>query len=235
MSLSVEGLRFAYPRGEELFGGLTHTFTEGSMCALTGPSGRGKSTLLYVLGLLLRPGAGSVLLRGVDVSHTSDAERSAARAHNLGFVFQDAALDQARPIIDSVVEPALYAGWDRKTARTRALELLTDVGVADRAHHRPTQISGGQAQRVAVARALINDPSVILADEPTGNLDSKTGEEVINLLKQLQDDLNITIITATHDVKMLNISDRIAWIRDGKLDRLEERANVQIDTGSIGE
>jgi putative ABC transport system ATP-binding protein len=136
--------------------------------------------------------------------------------------------------LENVTLPMILKNTPKDEAIEKATKILTQVGLGHRIDHLPMQLSGGQMQRVAIARALANSPAIILADEPTGNLDSKTGEEVINLLKQLQDDLNITIITATHDVKMLNISDRIAWIRDGKLDRLEERANVKIDTGSMG-
>ena len=181
--LSVEDLSFAYRRGaEELFGGLSHEFTPGAVTAVTGPSGRGKSTLLYVLGLMLTPTRGQVLLDGQAVSSAPDAVRARVRAHRIGFVFQDSALDPTRTVLDSVVEPALYAGWGLGRARHRGRELLEQMGVGARADHRPGEISGGQAQRVAVCRALVTDPLVILADEPTGNLDRDNAAGVLAAL-----------------------------------------------------
>ena len=181
--LAVRDLSFAYSRGaEELFGGLTHEFTPGAVTAVTGPSGRGKSTLLYVLGLMLTPTRGQVVLDGDDVSSAADALRARIRAHQIGFVFQDAALDPTRTVLDSVLEPALYAGWSLGRARHRGRDLLDQMGVGARADHRPGEISGGQAQRVAVCRALVTDPAVILADEPTGNLDRDNAAQVLAAL-----------------------------------------------------
>lgn len=197
--LSVEGLSFAYRKGgEELFGGLHHTFTPGTVTAVTGPSGRGKSTLLYLLGLMLRPTRGTVRLDGGALSTLPDADRAWARATTFGFVFQDAVLDPARPILDSVMEPALYAGWPRPRARVRALDLMERIGVSFRAGHRPGEISGGQAQRVAVARALVNDPAVILADEPTGNLDRENATAVLDILRASAADQR-SVVIVTHD------------------------------------
>jgi putative ABC transport system ATP-binding protein len=127
----------------------------------------------------------------------------------------------------------IFAGMGRDEYMDKGLELLRLVGLADRYRHKPSELSGGQQQRVAVARALANDPSIILADEPTGNLDLSTGEEIISLLKQLSTDRQVTIISATHDIKMLNVSDRVVWIRDGQLDRVEERAKLKISVGEI--
>lgn len=197
--LAVRDLTFAYRRGgEELFGGLTREFRTGAVTALTGPSGRGKSTLLYVLGLLLRPRAGQVLIAGGDASSLPDDERSVLRARQIGFVFQDAALDASRPILDAVTEPALYAGRRIRDVTPRALELLEDFGLAHRAYHRPGQISGGQAQRVALCRALIADPQIILADEPTGNLDADNSEMVLDALESASGH-GRTVLIATHD------------------------------------
>lgn len=197
--LTVNDLRFSYRRGgEELFGGLTREFPSGAITALTGASGRGKSTLLYVLGLLLRPSAGKVRIAGVEVSALSDDERSQVRATRIGFVFQDAALDPSRVILDAVVEPALYAGRKISEARPRALELLEEFGLGHRAHHRPAQISGGQAQRVALCRALVSDPRIILADEPTGNLDAENSEAVLDALEGVSRQ-GRTVLIATHD------------------------------------
>lgn len=207
--LAVRDLAFAYRRGgEELFGGLTHAFTPGAVTAVTGPSGRGKSTLLYVLGLMLRPRRGAVLLDGARLDDRSDVERSAVRAARLGFVFQDAVLDPARTVLDSVVEPALYAGRRADEARPRARALLDELGVAARADHRPGEISGGQAQRVAVARALLLDPLVILADEPTGNLDHDNATTVLEALGRAAA-AGRTVVIATHDPFVLARADEV--------------------------
>ena len=206
--LAVTDLAFAYHRGgEELFGGLTHAFTPGRVTAVTGPSGRGKSTLLYVLGLMLTPTRGQVHLDGAAVSHARDAHRSRIRAARIGFVFQDAALDPARPILDSVVEPALHAGWTVRAARERGRDLLDRMGVAARVDHRPGEISGGQAQRVAVCRALMTDPPVVLADEPTGNLDRDNALGVLAALTH--GDSARTVVIATHDPFVLEHADEV--------------------------
>jgi len=205
--LEVRAVTFAYRRGgEELFGGLSWSFAGGALTAVTGPSGRGKSTLLYLLGLMLRPTGGQVLLQGERVDALPDARRAAVRAHRVGFVFQDAALDPARRIVDSVVEPALYAGCRRGEVVGRARELLDQLGVGQRADHRPGEISGGQAQRVAVARALVNTPVVILADEPTGNLDPGNAAVVLGALRDAAR-AGAAVIIATHDADVLGACD----------------------------
>ncbi|RRD45663.1 ABC transporter ATP-binding protein [Tessaracoccus sp. OH4464_COT-324] len=206
--LAVEGLRFAYRKGgSELFGGLNHQFRAGGVTALTGPSGRGKSTLLYLLGLLLTPAAGVVRLGGDDVSRLPDRHRSRIRAREIGFVFQDSELDPTRPVIDSVLEPSVYAGSNPAEARDRGYELLERFGLGERSDHRPGQISGGQAQRVAICRALINNPAILLADEPTGNLDPATGERVLAALAEVAE--KHTVIIATHDPAVVAAADEV--------------------------
>ena len=168
--LGVRDVRFAYRKGaEELFGGLTHDFAPGRVTALTGASGRGKSTLLYLVGLLLTPTGGQVLLDGEPVSEASDAVRAAVRARRVGFVFQDSELDPSRRVIDSVLEPALYAGHLREDKLQRARALLEQFGLGHRADHRPGQVSGGQAQRLAVCRALLLEPDIVRADRELGS------------------------------------------------------------------
>lgn len=197
--LAVEALRYRYRKSSEiLYGGLSHEFTPGAMTALTGPSGAGKSTLLYLLGLLLHPQHGRVLLDGTDLTNLPDARRSVIRAQEIGFVFQDAALDTTRSVLDNVTEGALYARIPRQEARRRALELLDRFGVELRANYLPGQISGGQAQRVALCRALLNRPRVLLADEPTGNLDTAATEVVLGAFRELADS-GVTVLVATHD------------------------------------
>lgn len=207
--LAVRDLRFRYRAGgDELFDGLTHTFTPGAVTVLTGPSGRGKSTLLYVLGLMLTPSSGSVRLGAVDASGLSDAARSALRATQIGFVFRDSELDPARTIVDSVIEPGLYASLDVRALRPRARELLERFGLGHRADHRPGQISGGQAQRVAVCRALVNTPRILLADEPTGNLDPENATRVIDALADAATQ-GRTVLIASHDPSVVARADEV--------------------------
>ncbi|MEI6518763.1 MAG: ABC transporter ATP-binding protein [bacterium] len=215
--------------------GVSLDIYEGEYLSIMGPSGSGKSTFFNMIGALDIPTSGNIEFMGEDLFSLPEARQAWIRCNTIGYIFQSYNLIMVMTALENVALPMILKNTPKDEANEKATKILTQVGLGHRIDHLPMQLSGGQMQRVAIARALANSPAIILADEPTGNLDSKTGEEVINLLKQLQDDLNITIITATHDVKMLNISDRIAWIRDGKLDRLEERANVQIDTGSMGE
>lgn len=196
---SVEGLRFRYlSSAPELFDGLTYGFTPGAVTGLTGPSGRGKSTLLYVLGLLLKPSGGAVLCGAEDVAALPDSQRSHLRAREIGFVFQDAQLDPSRPVEDSVAEPGLYAGMSLGECRPRALELLDQFGLGAEAGKLPSQISGGQAQRVAICRALFASPGLVLADEPTGNLDRGNAALVLEALCMAAQQ-GTTVVIATHD------------------------------------
>lgn len=209
MSLHFEDIEYRYRRGSEgLFCGLNYEFLRGTVTALTGPSGRGKTTLLYIAGLLIRPTGGQVRLGDEVISNRSDSQRARLRARRFGFVFQDASLDPARPIRDSVVEPALYAGHDRRKALQRAEVLLRRFGVDHRFDHRPGEISGGQAQRVAVCRALMNSPDVILADEPTGNLDRENGQLVLQALRDEALQGRIVLI-ATHDQSVAETADHV--------------------------
>nr|WP_157322419.1 ABC transporter ATP-binding protein [Nesterenkonia alkaliphila] len=210
--MSVENLTFRYRRGgEELFDDLSYAFEPGRVTAVTGASGRGKSTLLYVLGLMLTPLRGTVTLQGNNVSAAADAERSRIRAESIGFVFQDSALDPTRTILDSVTEPALYAGWSRSRAQEQGRVLLERMGVGNRADHMPGEISGGQAQRVAVCRSLVTDPAVVLADEPTGNLDQANAEGVLTALSEAAGAgaLARTVVIATHDPFVIEFADEV--------------------------
>lgn len=197
--IEVSGLTFGYARrAEPIIDGLTHRFAVGAMTAVTGVSGRGKSTLLYLLGLMLTPWSGTVTIDGAPVSGLSDGARSALRARRTGFVFQDAVLDPSRSVLDNVLEGALYAGLGAQASRRDAGDLLATAGVEGRHAHLPGQISGGQAQRVALCRALIKNPSIILADEPTGNLDPASAHAVWAMLRARADD-GVTVIVASHD------------------------------------
>lgn len=211
--LGVRDVRFAYRKGaEELFGGLTHDFAPGRVTALTGASGRGKSTLLYLVGLLLTPTGGQVLLDGEPVSEASDAVRAAVRARRVGFVFQDSELDPSRRVIDSVLEPALYAGHLREDKLQRACTLLEQFGLGHRADHRPGQVSGGQAQRLAVCRALLLEPDIVLADEPTGNLDRDNAALVLGALVDVARGQGATVVIATHDPFVIAQADEVVQL-----------------------
>lgn len=199
--LAARDVVFGYVPGATVLDGWSATFEAGTMTALTGPSGRGKSTLLYLLGLMLQPRSGSVEVDGIPATGQGDAVRARLRADGFGFVFQDAALDQTRTVLDNVTEAVLYRGTPRNQARARALELLDRFGVDVPPARRPGQVSGGQAQRIALCRALLTDPAVLLADEPTGNLDPATAELVVGALRDhARSGAAVVIVTHSPDV-----------------------------------
>lgn len=181
--LEARDLTFGYRRGEPVIDGLELNLHLSELLAVRGPSGCGKSTLLYLLGLMLRPTRGAVLIHGRRLDDARDADRAHARAHQFGFVFQDAVLDPTRSVLDNVLESTLYRRAPRAGATARARELLDRLGVAARAGRRPGQLSGGQAQRIALCRALLGNPEILLADEPTGNLDPASAAVVIDTLR----------------------------------------------------
>ncbi len=190
---------------------------EGQFLAIMGPSGSGKSTLLYLLGGLDRPSSGKVWLRDADITILNDDALSRLRRESLGFVFQFFNLIPVLTARENVAMPLILDGVVRTEALKRADESLSRVGLADRATHRPSELSGGQQQRVALARALIAKPAVILADEPTGNLDSRSSDEVIQMLRQTVDKFGQTMILVTHDARVAAYADRIIFLKDGKL------------------
>lgn len=204
--LAARDITFAYKESEPILADLTWEFPYGSVSAVTGPSGRGKSTLLYVLGLLLTPQAGSVALDGENLSDWPDRRRSELRARRIGFVFQDAALDTSRTVIDNVTEGSLYAGIPRREARERARDLMQRFDVQLRSEHRPGEVSGGQAARVSLCRALVIYPDVILADEPTGNLDPASAQVVMEALEDAARQGAVVVI-ASHDPSVVARAD----------------------------
>jgi putative ABC transport system ATP-binding protein len=205
----------------------------GEYLSIMGPSGSGKSTLFNMIGALDEPSTGTIKVAGVTLADLSSRELAYFRGKHIGYVFQQFNLLPAYNAIDNVAMPLIFNGWDQTRAERRACDILDRVGLAQRRTHRPDELSGGQQQRVAIARALANEPAIVLADEPTGNLDLHTGEEIIKLLSELSRELGVTVISATHDHKMLANSDRILWIKDGKKDRLERREDIQIRVGTV--
>ncbi len=201
--------------------------------SVMGPSGSGKSTLFNMIGALDQPSAGSVTIGGVDLTKQSSLELAYIRNRHIGYIFQAFNLIQSLTALRNVMLPLVFSGLDTPSAESRATEVLEEVGLGDRLHHRPSELSGGQQQRVAIARALSMEPTIMLADEPTANLDLHTGEEIINTLRKLCDNHGVTVITATHDHNMLDKSDRILWIKDGQKDRLEDRADLDIRVGRV--
>lgn len=193
----------------------------GEYLAIVGPSGSGKSTLLYIMGLLDKPTTGKVFLEGRDVSDLSDKEASKLRSQHIGFVFQMFNLIPWMTALENVTLAASVAKLPKKEALKRARELLELVGLGHRLNHKPTQLSGGEQQRVAIARALINKPSVLLADEPTGTLDSATGAQIVRLLRELTSK-GVTVVAVTHNPDVAAVADRIVKLRDGRVVEVEQ-------------
>ena len=215
--------------------GLTLQVFDNEFFAIMGPSGSGKSSLFNQIGALQKPTAGEVLIDGVNLATLTTKQLAAVRCFELGYIFQTYNLLPAMSALMNVALPTIFAGMSTAEGEKRAMECLEIVGIGDRADHLPAELSGGQQQRVAIARAFVNKPRIILADEPTGNLDSRTGQEIIDHMKALQKEMGTTIITVTHDDKMLTVADRMAWIRDGRLERIANREDIEITVGSIKE
>ncbi len=209
-----------YRRGQEeviALQGLTFDLEPGSFSFVVGPSGCGKSTLLHLLGGIDQPTSGTLIVSGVELDKADESSLAPFRRDHIGFVFQFYNLLPALNAVENVAMPLLARGWGRRAAMVRATELLEEVSLAQRGHHKPAELSGGEQQRVAIARAVIGEPSIVLADEPTGDLDSKTGLSVIELMLDFNRRLNMTFLIATHNQSLCSLGDRLLTLDNGRL------------------
>lgn len=222
--IELRNLLRYYTMGDETvkaLDGVDLDIGRGEYVSIVGPSGSGKTTLFNLIGGLDKPTQGNVFIDGVDISQLDAYELAWLRCRKIGYIFQSFNLIQVLTALENVALPTVFAGTPHEEGLKKAEKLLTSVGLGSRIHHRPSELSAGQQQRVAIARALANDPAIILADEPTGNLDLQTGQEIIDLLHGLNKAQGLTLVAATHDLKMIKASDRNVWMRDGKVERIE--------------
>ncbi|MCP4424455.1 MAG: ABC transporter ATP-binding protein [Chloroflexi bacterium] len=216
--ITMQNITKSYEMGTQVvhaLRGVDMQINEGEFAAIMGPSGSGKSTLMNIIGCLDIPNSGVYTIDGVDVSRMTDDEQAKIRNRRIGFVFQQFNLLPRTSALKQVALPLMYAGFSRSERAARAQEALQAVGLGDRMDHRPDELSGGQQQRVAIARALATDPNIILADEPTGNLDTQSGEEIMQIFRTLHEEKGITLIMITHDPEIGEKAERVIWIRDG--------------------
>jgi putative ABC transport system ATP-binding protein len=213
--------------------GATLDINKSEYLSIMGPSGSGKSTLFNMIGALQKPTSGKVYIDQVDIAQLDTNELAWLRCRKIGYIFQSFNLIQVMTCLENVTLPMAYAGTEGEEARDRAIMILKRVGLGHRVLHKPGELSGGQQQRVAIARSLANNPEIVLADEPTANLDQKTGEEMIELLAGLKEELGVTIVSATHDLKMLQKSDRILWIEDGRIVRSAKPEEIDFSSADF--
>ena len=213
--------------------GIDLEITRGEYISIMGPSGSGKTTLFNIVGGMDKPSAGRVFIDRTDISKLDAYELAWLRCRKIGYIFQTFNLVPIMTATQNVTLPMIFAGVDKNEREDRAADLLRMVGLGDRLNHKPTELSGGQQQRVAIARAFANRPAIVLADEPTGNLDLNTGLSIIDLLIEMNRAQGITIMCNTHDLKIISASDRVVWIRDGRIDRIESREELDIKVGGV--
>ena len=233
----TRGLKRSYIMGDQevqALRGVDLDIRRGEYLSIMGPSGSGKSTLFNLIGGLDKPTAGSCYINETDMAQLSAHELAWQRCRTIGYIFQTFNLIPVMTALENVTLPMIFAGASSDEMLERGRMLLELVGLGGRLHHKPHEMSGGQQQRVAVARSLANSPAIVLADEPTGNLDLQTGKEIIDLLKELNVQSGVTIISATHDLKMIDVSDRVVHIRDGAIERIENREDIALDIGTMG-
>ncbi|MGQ9597156.1 MAG: ABC transporter ATP-binding protein [Thermoproteota archaeon] len=213
--------------------GINLEVRRGEYISIMGPSGSGKTTLFNMIGGLDRPTSGSVYIDQIDLAQMNDRQLAWVRSRKIGYIFQTFNLIPVLSAQDNVALPMVFLGVKKEDRLKRSTELLSLVGLGDRLKHKPQELSGGQQQRVSIARSLANDPSIILADEPTGNLDLSTGLTIVQLLYRLKVERSTTVICATHDLKMVDVSDKLAWLRDGVIERIEERTAVTLTADEV--
>lgn len=236
LAVEVKDIHKVYHlKGEEVHAlrGIDLQIPHGEYISIMGPSGSGKTTLFNMIGGIDTPTKGIVIIDGVDISTIKPNQMAWLRCKKIGYIFQTFNLIPVLTAKENVVLPMIFLGASREEREKKATELLQIVGLGDRLDHRPSELSGGQQQRVAIARALANDPSLILADEPTGNLDLNTGFAIVQLLYRLKVERGTTVICATHDLKMIDISDRVIFLRDGAIENIEERRGLVLTADEV--
>ena len=234
--IHADNVERAYKTGHDFvyaLRGITLDIFKGEYVSLMGPSGSGKTTFFNMIGALDFPTGGKIALGGRNLKELRPAQLAYLRCVNIGYIFQNYNLIEVLTAQRNVMLPMLFLGMKERDAGEKAAEILDRVGLGNRLQHLPGELSGGQQQRVAIARSLANDPSLLLADEPTGNLDSKTGHAIVDLLSKLSRDLGVTVVSATHDHRMLDVSTRVVYLRDGRVERIVDRKDLDIDIGSV--
>ena len=230
------GVHKHFRRGDEVvkaLDGVDLEVRKGEFISIMGPSGSGKSTLFNCIGALDQPTEGSVFVDEVDIAELDSEEMAWLRCRKIGYIFQSYNIVKVMTTVENVVLPMVFGGVGSDEALRRAVAILGRVGLGDRLDHRALELSGGQQQRTAIARAFANNPAIILADEPTANLDLKTGREVVDLLVALNREQQVTVIVATHDFKVLKASDRVIWLRDGRIERIQRREELDIQESEM--
>ena len=229
--IRAEGVKKLYKLiGEDVWAlkGLDLEIFKGEFLSIMGPSGSGKSTFFNQIGALDQPTEGRVIFDEQSIFDLPENKQAWFRCNKIGYIFQTFNLIQVMTALQNVTLPMVFQGMDKAEAERKGEAILQRVGLEHRVHHKPFELSGGQQQRVAIARSLANDPVVILADEPTGNLDTKTGQEIVDILRELNREKNVTVICSTHDPKMLAVSDRVCWIEDGRIKKITSPDEVDL-------
>lgn len=230
------GVRKHFRRGDEVvkaLDGVDLVVDKGEFVSIMGPSGSGKSTLFNCIGALDQPTEGSVFVDEVDIAELDSEEMAWLRCRKIGYIFQSYNIVQVMTTVENVILPMVFGGVGSDEALRRAVSILGRVGLGERLEHRALELSGGQQQRTAIARAFANNPAIILADEPTANLDLKTGNEIVDLLIRLNREEKVTIVVATHDFKVLKASDRVIWLRDGRIEKIQKREELDIEESEL--
>jgi putative ABC transport system ATP-binding protein len=219
-------------KGEDIHAlrGLTQDVARGEYRVIMGPSGSGKTTLLNIVGALDTPTKGNVLINEESLAGLKAKDLASVRAYQIGFIFQSFNLIPVLTALDNVMIPLIFKGVPLEKRKKRGEEILTRVGLDGRFDHKPNELSGGQQQRVAIARALANEPTILLADEPTANLDLHTGFQIVELLRELNEETGVTVINTTHDLKLIDIADKVSWLRDGDITQTQNRMKVELDS-----